>query len=647
MISNPIAHFSNTAIKLAGRVRPKSLDIFRVGSTFYNERNFKFFMVGLFVLMVGISPQFGINGDERFQVDYSKKLWSYYTSFGKETSALYIPEGNMHLYGGLFEILAISTQKALGLNEEYDPAFHIIRRVLCAIFGFITIYFASLMAKNMGGWQAAFLTAVMLILSPRFFGDCMVNPKDIPFAAGFSIGLFSIANFIRTLPNPSISTVAGVIAGSVIAIGNRAGGLLLIVFLIFFVILYLGGSFLSNSQLQSHQVWKCIRYTIVICVVSYFGGLLFWPFGLVNPLYNPIYALNEFSNQPIALSILFKSQHFLNTQLPLNYLPEWIIRTIPITVILGIFLFIRRYHDHTIPRLEASVLSFFIFFSIGFTLIRHSSLHDGWRHFIFVYPAMVVLAATGWLVLFRNTGSPLLSKIWPVVLGLLFTENIYSIIHIHPYQYTYFNPLFGGLKKAYGKFETDYWMLSVKEAADWIKLHEESRPKDSTITIATNCFYPSRVFLGDSLLGIKTAYVRYYDRGEKLWDYGIFYSRFVNQYQLSHHIWPPKGTIHTIDADGIPLCAIVKRGNIDDYLGYSATAKNDPVAAIRHFSKALEYDPFNEKAAMALSIVFLSVGQPDLAEKALNQSLNSFPDNPGAQEVMNKIQASKKKLINK
>ena len=99
--------------------------------------------------------------------------------------------------------------------------------------------------------------------------------------------------------------------------------------------------------------------------------------------------------------------------------------------------------------------------------------------------------------------------------------------------------------------------------------------------------------------------------------------------------------------DGIPLCAIVKRENIDDYLGYSATAKNDPVAAIRHFSKALEYDPFNEKAAMALSIIFLSVGQPDLAEKALNQSLNSFPDNPGAQEVMNKIQASKKKLINK
>lgn len=74
MISNPIAHFSNTAIKLAGRVRPKSLDIFRVGSTFYNERNFKFFMVGLFVLMVGISPQFGINGDERFQVDYSKNF---------------------------------------------------------------------------------------------------------------------------------------------------------------------------------------------------------------------------------------------------------------------------------------------------------------------------------------------------------------------------------------------------------------------------------------------------------------------------------------------------------------------------------------------------------------------------------------------
>ncbi|MEP7269823.1 MAG: tetratricopeptide repeat protein [Saprospiraceae bacterium] len=597
--------------------------------------------------MIGISPKFGINGDERFQVDYSKKLWSYYTSFGKETSALYVPEGNMHLYGGLFEILAISIQKALDLNDEFDPAFHIVRRILCAIFGFITIYFASLMAKNMGGWQAAFLTAVMLILSPRFFGDTMVNPKDIPFAAGFSIGLFSIANFIRTLPNPSISTMTGVIAGSVISIGTRAGGLLLILFLIFFVILFLGGSFISDTRLRSDQVWKCIRYTTVTCVLSYFGGLLFWPFGLVNPMTNPIYALNEFSNQPIALSILFKSQHLLNTQLPLNYLPEWIIRTLPIAVILGIFLFIRQYQDKSIPRLESSILAFFILFSIGFTLIRHSSLHDGWRHFIFVYPAMVILAAIGWLVLFRNNQFHLINKIGSGLLVLLLLENIYSIIHLHPYQYTYFNPLFGGLRKAYGKFETDYWMLSVKEACDWIKQEEETHPKDSTITIATNCFYPSRVFMSDTSLDNKIAYVRYYDRGEKLWDYGIFYSRFVDQYQLAHNIWPPEGTVHTIDADGIPLCAIVKRANIDDYLGYEAVTKKNLAEAIRHFTKALEYDPFNEKAAMALSIVYLSVGQPDLAEKSLNQSLNSFPNNPGAEEVMNSIQAWKKKLNNK
>ena len=135
--------------------------------------------------MVWMSIGFGVNGDEKFQVDYSKKLWAYYSSGGKDTSALNIPEGNMHLYGGLFDMTAVSINKLLGIENEFSPAYHTTRRVLCAVFGFIAILFTCLFARDLGGWPLAFLTLLLMSFTPRFFGDSMVNPKDIPFAAGY------------------------------------------------------------------------------------------------------------------------------------------------------------------------------------------------------------------------------------------------------------------------------------------------------------------------------------------------------------------------------------------------------------------------------------------------------------------------------
>ena len=143
--------------------------------------------------MVSISFDFGVNGDEKFQVSYSKKLWNYYTTMGKDTAALNVPEGNMHLYGGLFDLSAMAISKLTGISEEYSVEFHAVRRFLCAVFGFIAILFTGLLGKQIGGWPLAFLSSILMFVSPRFLGDSMVNPKDIPFAAGFIVALYYLS----------------------------------------------------------------------------------------------------------------------------------------------------------------------------------------------------------------------------------------------------------------------------------------------------------------------------------------------------------------------------------------------------------------------------------------------------------------------
>ncbi|MDZ4710343.1 MAG: tetratricopeptide repeat protein [Saprospiraceae bacterium] len=612
-------------------------------TSLYNRKNFAYLSVIVFFILVLISLDFGVNGDEKFQVNYSQKLWSYYSSFGKDTSALYVRDGNMHLYGGLFDLTAISLNKLMGLTDEYTPAYHSIRRVLCAVFGFIAILFASLFGKQIGGWPLAFLTLVLMLLSPRFLGDAMINPKDIPFAAGYIMALYFISKFIRELPKPTAGSMIGIITGVMIALNTRAGGLLLILYLFLFVALFLFQDSRSTQHFDKKAMFRSGVYTLIVGFLAYLAGIVFWPYALANPLLNPLKALTEFTHQPITISVLFAGQHMSSDHLPWNYIPEWMLRTIPLFSLVGLFFMIRllkpRYQD--LSGLEIFMLGFSILFPVLYAIYKQSALHDGWRHFLFVYPSLVLIASLGWYLWFTSFSSKAFRLFSALLLTGLLAENLFSIISLHPYQYVYFNPLLGGVKKAYGNFETDYWMLSVKEAAEWLIQHEKIDRQNKSFTIATNCMYPAQVYLRDTSKHIKLIYTNYYDRSSKPWDYGIFYSRFVHRNQLFNHTWPPRGTIKIIKANGIPLCAVVRRENQDDYLGFEAIKRGDAPTAIKHFLAALDYAPDNETVSYMLADIYKNNCLYEKAEEMIQQSLAAFPANLAALQLLEDIKTEK------
>ena len=142
------------------------------------------------VLLVGLSFGSGINADDKFQVDYSQKLVKYYSTFGKDTAALNIPDGNMHLYGGFFEVATGFANKAFGF-EPTDLAYHNLRHASSAVLGWAAILCAALLAALIAGWRAGIITLILMFLSPRFVGDSLMNPKDIPFAAGYMMAIYN------------------------------------------------------------------------------------------------------------------------------------------------------------------------------------------------------------------------------------------------------------------------------------------------------------------------------------------------------------------------------------------------------------------------------------------------------------------------
>jgi hypothetical protein len=57
-----------------------------------------------------------------------------------------------------------------------------------------------------------------------------------------------------------------------------------------------------------------------------------------------------------------------------------------------------------------------------------------------------------------------------VVIGIVLVTR--SMVVLHPYQYIYFNELIGGLRGAYGLYETDYWHAANREALEWLEQYE-------------------------------------------------------------------------------------------------------------------------------------------------------------------------------
>jgi hypothetical protein len=59
-----------------------------------------------------------------------------------------------------------------------------------------------------------------------------------------------------------------------------------------------------------------------------------------------------------------------------------------------------------------------------------------------------------------------------------------TLWRLHPYQMTYFNFLVGGLAGADGRYETDYWLASYKEAVEWVNRRAAERGGRLRILVA-------------------------------------------------------------------------------------------------------------------------------------------------------------------
>jgi tetratricopeptide repeat protein len=577
----------------------------------------------------------GINGDDEYQNDYSTKLVNYYSTMGADTSALNIPKGSMHYYGGFFDIVTGFTNKTLGY-EVTDAGYHHVRHIFNAIFGFLVMLFTALLAKEIAGWRAGILTLLFLFLSPRLLGHSLMNPKDIPFAAGYAMALYYMLLLFRNMPRPGWKTALGVVAGIALAIATRAGGMLLIAYLGLFA----GLDFLIKNGFgglfsEAKKVGQYAAYVVGIALVGFLAATLFWPYALQAPFSHPFEALGEFSKLGVKIRVLFEGENVMSDKTPWDYAIQWIWRTIPLFVLAGfagsIFLLPGIFKKYAV--LPVFMALFAAVFPVAYIIYKDSILHDAWRHLIFVYPAMVVMAVLFWLVLeeyFSKKGKMTTYALYGVV-GLLALESALFIVRNPHFPYTYFNSLSGGINRAFGQYETDYWGVSMKQAIDWLDDDGIIKPgmKD-TVTIATTFSYVLNTYVSKKYDGkVKVLYTRFNNRYDRPFDYGLFPSRYIKGPHLRAGTWPNSRSVHAVTANGVPLLSIEKGGGAV-FEGAQAYKRQDWAAAAQAFQQELKDHPDDEIALLKLAICQSNLSQFAEARATAGRLLEVTPDNTNA-----------------
>lgn len=552
------------------------------------------FFLALFIIAVALAflvPKSAVNVDEQLHYPHAKQVINWYFTGGKDTSCLDTPVTNLKYYGQSVDNFTALFNRVFRVENEF-----LVRHYTGALFFWLLLLFSGLLAKNIGGsWKVATITVLSLVFMPRLAGQAFGNLKDIPFTTGYTAGLLMIAQLLKELPR--IRWKTAILLGIVIAftVSVRAGGFVLFAYLGLGILalLVLKPSLFKKIFSEKTILTRLFTQGVVILLVGYFGGLLFWPYALQNVFSHPLESLRIMEHYKVGIRQIFEGEMFWSIHLPWYYLPKWLLISTPLFILGGFALFLIFYAKSFFRKktseqhfFESFILFAFIF-PVVYVIAIRSNLYSGVRQMLFTMPPLAILSALGVCRFFsylKKHRNIFRFSIIALLLALLVLPLKHQI-QTFPADYIYFNPLIGN-KKAWGNYEYDYYFHSIKQPADdLIKLAGERE-----ITVAMNCNL-SNYF--DDFPNIEYVYTRYLERSSADWDYAVLGIDYIHPFLLKNNLWQPENILKTYYHKGNPVAALIERKNKADFEGISAIKTGNFAKGIELIESALKNDQKN------------------------------------------------------
>jgi Dolichyl-phosphate-mannose-protein mannosyltransferase len=410
---------------------------------------------------------YGLGWDDYTHAQYGDLLLALYASGFTDTRALHFV--NLYEYGGGFDMAAALAAKVLPISVFET------RRLLGAAVGIAGLAATWRIGRHLAGPVGGLIALTLLALCPLYYGHMFMNPKDAPFAAAMALLLLALVRAFKEYPSPSPATVLLFGIGLGLTIGSRViGGLAALYALAAVIVIVAAESGAFGFKEAARRLGRFALALLPGLLLGYVVMGLAWPWGVIAPL-NPLRAtfyFSQFFEKP--WQELFAGTLIAVVDMPRSYVPTLLsLKTPEIFLLLalagvgvaGLALFTRTVAP---PRKAALALVLAAAtLPILFTVATRPAMYNGIRHFMFAMPPLAALGGLGgarfldWL---RRRG-PAASSAGAFVLAALAVLPIVEMVRLHPYQYTYFNRIAGGIPGASGGYMLDYWGLSFKQAA--------------------------------------------------------------------------------------------------------------------------------------------------------------------------------------
>ncbi|MBX9777890.1 MAG: glycosyltransferase family 39 protein [Xanthobacteraceae bacterium] len=427
---------------------------------------------------------YGLGWDDYTHAEYGDLLLALYSSGFADRRAL--SWVNLYEYGGGFDLAAALLAKILPFSVFET------RRLTGAIVGLLGLLIVWRTGRRVGGPLAGLIALALLATCPLFVGHAFMNAKDAPFAVAMAFLLLGLVRAFEQYPRPGAATVvlAGIAAG--LAIGTRIlGG---------FGALYALGALALIVTIEARRdglrvaVGAAGRFMLRLLpglLLGYAAMALVWPWGATEPL-NPFRALQYFSRffeEP--WDELFGGALIKVTQMPRSYLPTLLALKLPemfMALALGgvIGALIGAFRSGNEPNRRAVLLlvALAAALPVAIAVAMRPAMYNGVRHFLFIVPPLAVAGglAGAWLFDVLRRRGHLAAIGATVVFGVGIALPVADMVHVHPFEYTSFNRLAGGVAGARDRYMLDYWGLSLKQASQGLaaKIGELKlqKPKD-------------------------------------------------------------------------------------------------------------------------------------------------------------------------
>jgi len=294
-------------------------------------------------------------------------------------------------YGVAFEAPAFALEHLFRVRDSRDVyMFRHLLTFLVSFGGVCAVY--RLAHRRFSDWRIGLLSALFLVLTPRFFAESFYNSKDIVFMAVFAAAMNTTISFVL---QPRIKTALLHALATAVAIDVRIMALLLMVVSVMLLIVRL-----IRRELPLGRTCLVLALYMIAAGASV---IAMWPYLWSRPLGNFVEAFKnmaqfrwDFAQWDFA--VRYMGSFFRATALPWHYTFIWISITTPLLYlalfVVGVYVTCRQIFAHRMKLWQDDGSSKILFFwdcflvqyQLSFCFIQ-CSMTDGGTYTLYTLPS--------------------------------------------------------------------------------------------------------------------------------------------------------------------------------------------------------------------------------------------------------------------